>query len=417
MRGLRITDVERIVVRVPFRERCRPWNEILVGQWGVSEIIRVTTNDPDVTGYGETLLHYSWGQVGDAAIAEVRGGNPADFLGRDDLGPGLQMALYDTVARALNVPMHRLFGLPQVRHRMPLSWWSTKMPPEVLAAEAAEAYASGYTSHKFKARPWFDVYEQVTQVSAVTPEYYTLDLDWNQMLLDVGTAAPVLSRLDANPRVGIYETPIRQGDLEGYRRLRDKTTRPIADHFQATSFPANIRAEANDGFVIGGGAARVVEQGTLAHAFGKPFWLQLVGTGITTAFAAQLAAVLPGARWPSVTCLNIYADDLLTEELTVHDGHIAIPEGPGLGVLVDLDALERLRMQPPYLVDYPLSVLIVRRPGERTRYYSTIDQLWQDCLAGNVPAQEPGARLQVWTDDGSSEFADLRNRALQHPVS
>ncbi|HVX46713.1 MAG TPA: enolase C-terminal domain-like protein [Mycobacteriales bacterium] len=417
MRGLRITEVERIVVRVPFQERCRPWNEILVGQWGISEIIRVRTDDPDVVGYGETLLHYSWGSVSDAAIAEVRGGNPADFLGRDDLGPGLQMALYDAVARSLEVPIHRLFPLPQIRDRMPLSWWNTKMAPEVLAEEAAEAFASGYTSHKFKARPWFDVYEQVERISAVTPEYYTLDLDWNQMLLDVGTAAPVFAELDRNPRMGIYETPIRHLDLEGNRRLRDKAAHPIADHFHESSFPARVRAEAVDGFVLTGGAATVIEQGTLAHGFGKPFWLQLVGTGITTAFTAQLAAVLPGARWPSVTCLNIYADDLVTDEITVHDGHVAIPDSPGLGVEIDLEALERFAMKPPYRIDFPDSVLTVSWPGNRVRHYATIGQLWDDCLAGNVPAQERGARLEVWNDDGSGEFRELRARALSGPVS
>ena len=42
--GLRITEVERIVLDVPFRPRIRPWNALLVGQWRVVELVRVTTD-------------------------------------------------------------------------------------------------------------------------------------------------------------------------------------------------------------------------------------------------------------------------------------------------------------------------------------------------------------------------------------
>ena len=75
----------------------------------------------------------------DAAIERVKGGNPADFLGDDSLGAGLQMALYDLVGKALGVPVYRLFNLPRAREWCPISWWNIDMPPEAYAAEAKEA--------------------------------------------------------------------------------------------------------------------------------------------------------------------------------------------------------------------------------------------------------------------------------------
>ena len=63
-----------------------------------------------------------------------------------------------------------------------------------------------------------------------------------------------------------------------------------------------------------------------------PLWLQLVGTGITTAFTAHLGAVLPAAQWPAITCLNTYRDDLIREPLEIRRGHMRVPEAPGLGV-------------------------------------------------------------------------------------
>ena len=72
-----------------------------------------------------------------------------------------------------------------------------------------------------------------------------------------------------------------------------------------------------------------------------PFFVQLVGTGITTAFAAHVAAALPAARWPAVTALNIYADDLLREPLEIRRGYVRVPEAPGLGIDIDMSRRSR----------------------------------------------------------------------------
>ncbi len=412
-----IREVERIVVDVPFTPRCEQWNAREVWQWRISEVIRITTDSPDVVGYGETILHYTWGHVSDAALARVRGGNPADFLGDDTLGAGLQMALYDVVGKALGVPVYRLFNLPRVREWCPISWWNIDMPPEAYAVEAEAALRHGYTSHKIKARPWWDVYAQVEAISAVVPPHFRLDLDWNAMLLNHGHAAPVLAALDQEPRVALYETPIMQHDVEGQRLLRTKVTRPLALHFGDPPFPTAIREMVCDGFVVGGGVVSVLRQGALAAAFEKPFFLQLVGTGLTTALSAHLGAVLRFAQWPSVNCLNNYADDLLAEPLTIRDGFVRVPDQPGLGVEVDEQALLRYRMQPPYAHPEPRLLLSVVWPGGRVMHYSQMrPQCWDDFLKGNQPVQERGVTMEVHPDDGTPEWAELYRRALVAPV-
>jgi L-alanine-DL-glutamate epimerase-like enolase superfamily enzyme len=412
---LSIVDVERIVVNVPLTPRCQEWNAREQYQWGVTEVIRITT-DAGLVGYGETILHYTWGRVSDEAIARVKGGNPAEFLGDDSLGAGLQMALYDVVGKALDVPLYRLLGLPTVRQWCPISWWNTDMPPEALAAEAQDAVARGYTSHKIKARPWWDEYEQVEAISAVTPPYYDIDLDWNQMLINAGNAAPVLEELDKYERVAIYESPIMQRDVEGLRQLRGKTTHPIALHFGNPPFPTVVRQEVCDGFVVGGGVQRVLEQGILAATFDKPFWLQMVGTGLTTTLALHMAAVLPFAQWPSVNCLNMYVDDLLSEPLTIQGGYARVPEAPGLGIEVDEAALARFKMEPPYELPRQRLLLSINWPDGRVRYYANIGQCWDEAKLGNFPAQERGVRMGVRRDDGTPEWAELYARAEKGPV-
>ncbi|OPZ80014.1 MAG: Mandelate racemase [Actinobacteria bacterium ADurb.Bin444] len=253
-------------------------------------------------------------------------------------------------------------------------------------------------------------------MSEATPSHFTLEMDWNQMLINAGNATPVLTELDRTGRVAIYESPIMQRDVEGLRQLRSKITHPIALHFGDPPFPTVAREEACDGFVIGGGVASVLRQGALAAAFDKPFWLQMVGTGLTTALSLHLGAVLPMAQWPAVNCLNNYADDLLVEPLTIAGGYAQVPEGPGLGIEVDEAALARYRMQPPYELPKPRLLLSVVWPSGLVRHYADIHQVWNEAFQGSIPAQARGVRMQVTPDDGTPEWAELYARAQVAPV-
>lgn len=408
---LKITDVERITVHVPFTPRSHIWCAREQYQWGISEVVRVTTDVPDLVGYGETMPHYTWGRVTDEAIARVKGRTPAEFLGDESLGSGLQMAIYDLVGKANGVPVYKLFNLPRMREWCPISWWNVDMSPADFAAEASEAVSKGYTSHKIKARPWWDIYAQVEAISKATPEYYHLDMDWNQMLANASNAIPVLQRLDQMPRVSLYESPIFHHDVEGNRQLRSKISLPIAHHFGNLLFPTVIRDEVCDGFVIGGGIKSVLQQGMLAAGFDKPFFLQIVGTGITTALSLHLGAVLSHAQWPAVNCMNIYSDDLLVTPITIKGGYAKTPDAPGLGIEIDESALVRFKMEPPY-EHPPLRLLLaVRWPNGRSRYYGNIMQCWTDAHNGNMPIHEHGARLEYVENDGSNDWDQLQARA------
>jgi L-alanine-DL-glutamate epimerase-like enolase superfamily enzyme len=409
-----VTDIERITVRAPMTPRCEEWNAREVWQWCICEIVRLTT-DAGIIGYGETLPHYTWGRVSDEAVARVKGKNAADFLGDDTLGAGLQMAIYDVVGKALGVPAYRLFNQPKVREAVPIAWWNIDFPPEALAEEAKDALAKGYTALKTKARPWWDVYEQVDQMSEVTPPHFKIDMDWNQMLINASNAAPVLSELDKQERVALYESPIFQRDAEGQRQLRQKIKKAIALHFGDPPFPTAVRDEVCDGFVIGGGVARVLRDGTLAAQFDKPFFLQIVGAGLTTALSIQLGAVLTHAQWPAVNCLNNYVDDLIVHPIQVTEGYAHVPDAPGLGVEVDEAALMKYKMEPPYELPRAKLLLSVAWPGNRVRHYANIQQCWTDAFAGNIPVQDRGARMHVRRDDGSAGWAEMVARAAVAP--
>jgi L-alanine-DL-glutamate epimerase-like enolase superfamily enzyme len=418
---MRITAVDRMLVDVPFYDVPeRNMGRELAG-WHVSEVCRVQT-DAGIVGYGETLPNYTWGRVTDAGVARVQGKAPAECMWDDRLGAGLQMALFDVVGKAEGVPAYRLLG-DKVRDWCPLSWWSIDMPPEDMAAEAKSAAASGYIAHKQKARPWYDVVEQARRTSAVVPPNFSLDLDFNGHLVNSAAAVSVLKELDAFANVKIYESPIPQGDVAGNQRIRSQTRCAIAMHYGSPPIMTALREQVCDGFVVGGGASAVRRQAAVAREANMPFWLQLVGTGITTAFAMHQGAVCSHAQWPAVTCLNMYRHQLLNEPLTVQGGYVRVPEGPGLGVEVDEAALTSLATptskRSPAAGVYALrrsSGEVVYYAGERRSEPGVPQAYWEDSAMGNLPPYEQGTRLDLLLDDGTPEWRDLYERVQLAPV-
>lgn len=410
-----ITRIDRIPVDVGYKPRPNTHMARELWNWAISEVIRLET-DVGIVGWGETLPHYTWGRVTDQAIEKALGRNPFELLWDDSLGAGLQLAVWDAAGKAAGVPCYRLIG-DKVRDECPISWWAIDMPPEDWAGEARDAVEAGYTCFKLKARPWWDIVAQVDAICAAVPSWFKLDVDFNALLLDSGHATQVLQKLERFSNVVIFETPIWQHDIEGSRQVRLKSSRPISMHFGEPKFLTAVREEVCDGFVVGGGAASIRRQGLLAAEADKPFWLQMVGTGITSAFALHFGAALTHARWPAVTCLNMYADDLLAEPIDVVGGFARVPESPGLGVEIDESALERLRLPSSDAKPEVRRLLTVLWQDGRRVHYAHAMQMYNDFWAGNQPVFEEGVSLAWREDDGSEEFKTLFDRAEAAPVS
>ena len=216
---MKIVDVERTMVCVPFTERQHRITAREVYNWNIFELCKVTSDTGHV-GWGETVVHYTWARVTNESVERVKGKSPADVVHDDSLGSGLQMAIHDLLGKILEVPVHRLLG-NKVRDWVPISWWSIDASPQDWAAEAADAVAAGYTSFKNKPRPWWDIVAQVAAVDKVVPRHFKLDLDANGTWQNAASAIPVIKKLEAYPIVAMYETPIPQGDVLGNRQIRN----------------------------------------------------------------------------------------------------------------------------------------------------------------------------------------------------
>lgn len=412
-----IRSVETFWVDLPLREI--PARNMVreIPHWTLFEICKVTL-DSGVVGIGETMVYYTWGAetVTDSARARVIGKHPADVMWDDSLGAGLQIALLDAAAKSLDMPLHRLLG-QQIRDRCHISWWDIDLPAEDWISECRLAASEGYTSFKTKARPWWDLIEQTRQLCATLPEHFEVDLDFNGFGIDTAHCTRLLKELEQFHHVVMYESPIPHKDVAGYRFLRNHTHVPISMHtatrFGDPSLEVCLREEMCDGFVLTGGATRIRREALTCEAFNKSGFLQIVGTRIAAAFALHLGAVLENARWPSVNCHQLYERDCIATPIGVVNGLAEVPETPGLGIELDEEAVEMYRCEPrPKPYPHPELLIAIRWPAGATTYYTHCTQYWDDWHAGRLPFFPRGVNLEHIANDGSSEWRDLRERAL-----
>jgi L-alanine-DL-glutamate epimerase-like enolase superfamily enzyme len=96
---------------------------------------------------------------------------------------------------------------------------------------------------------------------------------------------------------------------------------------------------------ITGGLLGVRKVAMTAEAWSVPCLMHCShDLGLKTAAITHIAAATPNWSGPNDTCYHGLIDDVLTEQLQFEDGHIQVPEGPGLGVEVDEGKLERYRV-------------------------------------------------------------------------
>jgi o-succinylbenzoate synthase len=147
----------------------------------------------------------------------------------------------------------------------------------------------------------------------------------------------------------LIEQPLPEHDIIGHARLAAEVETPIcldeslvsaAGTADAIELGACEIANIKPGRV--GGYLEAIRIHDLCVARGIPVWCGgMLETGIGRAANAALAA-LPGFTLPGdiSASTRFYAQDIVTEPITVVDGHVAVPTGPGLGFELDRNFLD-----------------------------------------------------------------------------
>jgi glucarate dehydratase len=365
---MRVTDFE--VIPVAHRE------PRLRNSWGghsdvaARTLVRVTTADGEV-GIGETYGDQA--SVLENARALVEGMNPferkpLELRLQDPMAYGaIETALLDLVGRALDEPVYNLLG-GRVRDEVEFSGYlfykQEDADPESAAVAGYEVMSAEdmvREAREFVDTGGFDTLKMKGGVLEPDEEIRTLELLAEEFGHDtplridpngtwsVETAIDVSRRLrDAALNVEFLEDPVPT--LNAHRRLKKYVDYPIATNMYVVDFdeiaPA-VQQEAVDVILSDhhywGGLTGNVDLDRVARTFDLGVGMHSNShLGVSMAAMAHAAAAMPTVRYACDSHYPWMADDVVENPFEFQDGCIT-PEGPGLGVELDEDKLERAR--------------------------------------------------------------------------
>jgi muconate cycloisomerase len=296
----------------------------------------------------------------DALIAALRtliGTDPSTIrLDRLPFDPfiaeGIEIALLDLVGRLTDLPAHRLLG-GACRDRVSVCYCIGRQTPAELAQTAKRVAARGFTVLKMKCVLEDPLREKVIAATEATNGALKLRFDPNERFRDLADALAVADLLNGFP-IECFESPLPQSRLDWYRQLRSRQPTPIALHLEDPKVALEaITEDAVNAFNFGGGPTAFVQLARLAEAAAIPVWRGSgVDLGIADAAAVHACAAAPNCTLPSDLIGHlIRVDDLITTPLDTTRGAIRVPDGPGLGVDLDEDAVHRYSIAPPTVLE------------------------------------------------------------------
>ena len=353
-------------------------------------LVRVDT-DEGISGWGEMRAFLSPAAteavVEDGVAPLVEGQSPyeterlrrqvfIEYANADLFFAAVETACWDIVGKDLGKPIYELLGgwtaptQTSQRHRdeevgggnattdssprdVPVAFCLGILPPEESRAKAAEALDAGFPVLKTKAgRDWR---QDVARIEAMHDEVdgeLEFRLDPNQgWTLD--QAVRVAAALEDS---GIYlqymEQPIRVDSHRSLARLRQRTRQPIApneDTYISHNCRELIEAGAMDVAVLdltpAGGIAGLRQQAAIVEDAGVPAVHHCAfDLGIRTAAICHAVSGIPGFSLPPDSTYYAWEGDVLAEPLTVENGALSVPDGPGLGIEVDESDVDEYRI-------------------------------------------------------------------------
>jgi mandelate racemase len=253
---------------------------------------------------------------------------------------GIDMAVWDALARSRGLPLARLLGgVPK-----PVRAYNSKglgiMPVAAVGDEAQKLLEEGFHAVKIRLGR-SDANDDVKAVRAVRQavgENVTLMCDYNQSL----TANDAVHRCHMLDGEGLdwIEEPVRHDDYAGCARVAAAIRTPIqiGENFDsAFAMQSAISHHASDMVMPDvqriGGVTGWLRAASLAHANGIE-----MSTHLFSEISAHLMTVTPTAHWLEYVD---WANAVLQEPLTIRDGHVLLNEQPGSGVAWDERAVAK----------------------------------------------------------------------------
>jgi galactonate dehydratase len=340
--------------------------------------LRLTT-DTGLTGVGEATLEWQERAVQsllhDWVEDRILGADPFDVdrlvgdLMRDQYqgGPtvltaisGVEVACWDLIGKACGQPVYRLLG-GRARERLAgyaNGWYGGARTPQEYAAKADEVVARGYRALKFD--PFGIAWQEMTGPEMDAAEQIVAAVretvgDKVEMMIEVhgrlsAACAIEMGRRLAAYRPAWYEEPVAPLDLDGLAAVKAALPFRMAAGERLYTLEEFTRLTAM--------RACDVVQPDLIHCGGLGIGKKIaalaqaqdmtVAPHCSVGPVALCAAIHFGWATPNVLVQENFAEydvpwrnDLVCGWNPVRQGELVLPEGPGLGIELDVEACAR----------------------------------------------------------------------------
>ncbi|MDY7106201.1 MAG: enolase C-terminal domain-like protein [Actinomycetota bacterium] len=364
---MKITRVEAIPYAIPYRKPLR----FASGEVRAAEhvLVRIHTDDglvghadapPRPFTYGETQASVL-AVVADHFGPAIEGLSPLEReivgarLHRTVANPvakaAIDMALWDLIGQSLGVSVTELLGGYGTRLRV-AHMVGFAAPTEMVAEAERVRDTYGITSFKVKVgrNPIDDDVVACRALRDALGPDVELYIDGNRGW-SPADAARALRRMD-DLDLAFAEELCPADDVLGRRWLVERSTIPFFADESATR-PAEVTREvlagaangvsikpSRTGFTTSQRLIGLCEGLGIDAVIGNQIDTQ-IGSLCAAAFGAAFA--LTSRRAAELSNYLDMTDDLLAEPLEIADGHLAVREGPGLGIRLDADKLARYR--------------------------------------------------------------------------
>jgi o-succinylbenzoate synthase len=359
---MKIIDIQWQTYSIPFVRAFQTAHGVLETREGM--LVEVTTNEGH-TGIGEiaplptfhkgtlagalSLLPDLVERLSNRSLEEA-----LELLAGERISPpnastlcGLEIALLDALGKAKHCSISTLLSPPDFPPRayVPVNAVISEKEAKAAAESAGKAMENGFACVKLKVGLGLSISEEVERIAtvrtAIGPSMH-LRLDANEAWQFEEAIAFLSQCVPYN--IQYVEQPLKAQNLVGMRMLRQALPIPIAADeaiLNLESVYLVLENEAADILVmkpqLAGGLLRVQQMMQVAAEQGVSSVItSTLEAGIGIAAELHLAAATSAITLEcGLATLPLLADDLIKEELLVHNGFMTVPTDSGLGIELD----------------------------------------------------------------------------------
>lgn len=340
----------------------KPLHKLSIGAragWSIqfdklSKLIIKLELDTGIVGWGELYRSHNWATVED--IIGMLLGQDIEVLCLNKLPfafcreyDGFECAIWDAYAKMRQMRVVDLLG-GEYRKKVKVSAWSSHRTVDEVGDLAKHYHSMGYDCIKFKSDLEDDVVAWCEAIADSAPGMQVI-IDPNERWEHGYEARKRIEGFKGTGNVLCLEDPIPRWKLYEYASLRSFSAIPIVLHVSLPYVAHGqrikdaiqaIRLDAVDGFNFNGGLADFRRMDHIASAAELPCWHgSEVDLGILEAMYVHCSAAAASCIWPSdIFGRLIREHDLLKKPLQFQPPYVLLPEGQGLGVEPDEDAIK-----------------------------------------------------------------------------